>query len=299
MWWRINEKKDGKNGRVNGNGTVPYLNGKTNGRDGNGLLKPQPVVALRDIVKSFNVGGEDLTVLHSISTDIHQGEFVSIVGPSGNGKSTLLNMITGIDRPTDGEVFVLGQPVHAMSENELARWRGEELGIIFQFFQMLPSLSLLQNVVLPMELTGKYSRQERNERAMELLDTVGLADQAGKLPSMVSGGQQQRAAIARSLANDPPLLVADEPTGNLDAKTAMNVFDLFLQLVEERGKTMIMVTHDKELADRIPRKIEIVNGRISNDTSTRAAEITDTSRYRDLARLYTNGQRVAHAYAAV
>ena len=299
MWWRINEKNEVKNGKVNGNGTVPYFNGKANGHNGNGLLKPQPVVALRDIVKSFNVGGEDLTVLHSISTDIHQGEFVSIVGPSGNGKSTLLNMITGIDRPTDGEVFVLGQPVHAMSENELARWRGEELGIIFQFFQMLPSLSLLQNVVLPMELTGKYSRQERNERAMELLDTVGLADQAGKLPSMVSGGQQQRAAIARSLANDPPLLVADEPTGNLDAKTAMNVFDLFLQLVEERGKTLVMVTHDKELANRIPRKIEIVNGRISSDTGTKAADFADASRYRDLARLSTQGQPVAHAYAAV
>jgi putative ABC transport system ATP-binding protein len=295
MWWRINEKNDVKNSKANGNGAAVYLNGMANGRNGNGLLKPQPVVALRDIVKSFNVGGEDLTVLHGISTDINRGEFVSIVGPSGNGKSTLLNMITGIDRPTDGEVFVLGQPVHAMSENELARWRGEELGIIFQFFQMLPSLSLLQNVVLPMELTGKYSRQERNERAMELLDTVGLADQASKLPSMVSGGQQQRAAIARSLANDPPLLVADEPTGNLDAKTAMNVFDLFLQLVEERGKTLVMVTHDKELANRIPRKIEIVNGRISSDTSSGIR----TADFRDMARLPNNGQRLSHAYAAV
>ena len=236
MLWRNNGKNGGANGKTNGAASLYYQNGTANGP--NGIVKPEqrPVVALRDIVKSFDVSGDEVTVLHDISTDIQQGEFVSIVGPSGNGKSTLLNMITGIDRPTAGEVVVLGQPVHAMSENELARWRGENLGIIFQFFQMLPSLSLLQNVVLPMELTGKYNRNERNERAMALLDKVGLADQAGKLPGMVSGGQQQRAAIARALANDPPLLVADEPTGNLDAQTARKVFDLFLQLVEERAR---------------------------------------------------------------
>src|SRR5690606_25853720 len=169
-----------------------------------------PIIHLRDVVKSFAVGGSEVTILHGISAEIHEGEFVSIVGPSGNGKSTLLNMITGIDRPTRGEVNVTGRPIHALSENELARWRGTQVGIIFQFFQMLPSLSLMQNVVLPMEFAGKYGRRERQERAMMLLDMVGLADQAGKLPSMVSGGQQQRAAIARALATDPPLLVADE-----------------------------------------------------------------------------------------
>jgi putative ABC transport system ATP-binding protein len=258
LWRRKGKSAQVENGYSNGNGQV-HANG--NGRSGE-----KAAVALRDIVKSFDVGGEDITVLHGISLDIQPGEFVSIVGPSGNGKSTLLNMITGIDRPSSGAVFVDGEAVHEMGENELARWRGEKMGIIFQFFQMLPSLSLLQNVVLPMELTGNYSRGERNERALALLDTVGLADQAGKLPSMVSGGQQQRAAIARALANDPPLLVADEPTGNLDAKTAGQVFDLFMQLVEERGKTLIMVTHDKELSHRIPREIEIVNGVISNDT---------------------------------
>ena len=152
-----------------------------------------------------------------------------------------------------------------MSENELAKWRGQQVGIIFQFFQMLPSLSLMQNVVLPMEFAGKFARKERQERAMHLLDMVGLADQANKLPSMVSGGQQQRAAIARALATDPPLLVADEPTGNLDAKTAAQVFDIFLRLVQEQGKTMVMVTHDAHLADRIPRQMEIVNGRIAAD----------------------------------
>ncbi len=225
----------------------------------------QPIVELKNIVKTFPVGDEDITILHSISVDIHAGEFVSIVGPSGNGKSTLLNMVTGIDRPTSGKVNVTGRPVHDMSENELAKWRGEEVGIIFQFFQMLPSLSLLQNVALPMEFARKYGRSQRTQRAMHLLELVDLADQAHKLPSMVSGGQQQRAAIARALATDPPLLVADEPTGNLDAKTAQQVFEIFMRLVEEQGKTLLMVTHDKQLAGLIPRQIEIVNGRISQD----------------------------------
>jgi putative ABC transport system ATP-binding protein len=231
----------------------------------NGMKETQPIVSLNNIVKRFPVGNDEVTVLQDISLDIHKGEFVSIVGPSGNGKSTLLNMVTGIDRPSHGEVIVTGRPVHAMSENELAKWRGQEVGIIFQFFQMLPSLSLAQNVALPMEFAKKFGRSERRERAMDLLEMVGLADQANKLPGMVSGGQQQRAAIARALATDPPLLVADEPTGNLDAYTAQQVFELFMRLVEEQGKTMLMVTHDKELAGRIPRKIEIVNGRIADD----------------------------------
>ena len=223
------------------------------------------IVQLRDVVKAFPVGDSEITILHGISLDINQGEFVSIVGPSGNGKSTLLNMITGIDRPTEGEIIVTGKPVHAMSENELAKWRGQQVGIIFQFFQMLPSLSLVQNVVLPMEFAGLYNRSERQERAMHLLEIVDLADQAHNLPAMVSGGQQQRAAIARALATDPPLLIADEPTGNLDMKTAGQVFDIFLKLVEEQNKTMVMVTHDKQLANRVPRQIEIVNGIIAND----------------------------------
>ncbi len=222
------------------------------------------LVQVKDVVKSFKVGDGEVTILKSISFDVKDGEFVSIVGPSGNGKSTLLNMITGIDRPTAGEVIVTGREVHKMSENQLAAWRGENVGIIFQFFQMLPALSLLQNVILPMDFANKYSSKERRERAIHLLDIVGLADQADKLPSMVSGGQQQRAAIARALANDPPLLVADEPTGNLDSRTAGDVFDLFNRLVEE-GKTMLMVTHDKELARRVPRVVEITDGKITRD----------------------------------
>jgi putative ABC transport system ATP-binding protein len=222
------------------------------------------VVQVKDVIKSFPVGDGEITILKGISFEVRTGEFVSIVGPSGNGKSTLLNMITGIDRPSGGEVIVTGREVHRMSENQLASWRGEYVGIIFQFFQMLPALSLLQNVILPMDFANKYSSKERRQRAMDLLEMVGLADQAGKLPSMVSGGQQQRAAIARALANDPPLLVGDEPTGNLDSRTAGDVFDLFSDLVEQ-GKTMLMVTHDKELARRVPRVLEIIDGKITRD----------------------------------
>ncbi|HXV97101.1 MAG TPA: ABC transporter ATP-binding protein, partial [Anaerolineae bacterium] len=218
----------------------------------------KPIIEVKDVVKSFPVGDREVTILKGISFEVKQGEFVSIVGPSGNGKSTLLNMITGIDRPSEGEVIVTGQEVHQMNENRLAAWRGENVGVIFQFFQMLPALSLLQNVVMPMDFANKYSPKERRERAMHLLETVGLADQAEKLPSMVSGGQQQRAAIARALANDPPLLVGDEPTGNLDSRMAGEVFDLFSQLVST-GKTMVMVTHDKELARRVPRVVEIMD----------------------------------------
>ncbi len=219
---------------------------------------------VRNVVKRFPVGDDEVTVLKGISLDIAPGEFVAMVGPSGNGKSTLLNMITGIDHPSEGEVIVTGQSVHTMSENELAVWRGEHLGIIFQFFQLLPALSLVKNVMLPMDLVKQVPRKEREARALKLLDMVGLADQAYKLPSQVSGGQQQRAAIARALANDPPLLVADEPTGNLDSSTSEDVFQLFLSLVAQ-GKTMIMVTHSLDLAVRGTRVVEIRDGRITND----------------------------------
>lgn len=224
----------------------------------------EPIIEVRNVVKTFPVGNTNVTILKGISFKVKPGEFVSIVGPSGNGKSTLLNMITGIDRPTEGEIFVAGEPVHQLSEDRLAAWRGKNVGIIFQFFQMLPALSLLQNVILPMDLAGRYRGRERRERAMALLEQVGLADQAHKLPSQVSGGQQQRAAIARALANDPALVVADEPTGNLDSRTAQDVFDLFVEVVG-KGKTLLMVTHDKEIASRIPRVVEILDGRITRD----------------------------------
>ena len=223
-----------------------------------------PIVQIKNVVKRFPVGETDITVLRGVSFEVYPSEFTCIVGPSGNGKSTLLNMITGIDHPTEGEVLVTGQAVHTMSENELAKWRGQHVGIIFQFFQMLPALSLLQNVILPMDFVKKLTPKERRERAMHLLETVSLADQAHKLPSMVSGGQQQRAAIARALANDPPLLVADEPTGNLDSHTEGEVFALFERLVAE-GKTLLMVTHSRSLAGRIPRMIEVRDGVIARD----------------------------------
>lgn len=224
----------------------------------------QPVIDLRDVVKRYTVGGGEIEILKHVSLQVCPSEFVAIIGPSGSGKSTLLNMITGIDRPSAGEVLVLGEPLHKLSENKLARWRGQHVGIIFQFFQLLPALTLLKNVILPMDLAGKYRPRQRRERALHLLDIVGLADQAHKLPSMVSGGQQQRAAIVRALANDPPLIVADEPTGNLDQATAHRIFDLFHQFVAD-GKTMVVVTHDKELAQSVPRKIVIADGEIVGD----------------------------------
>lgn len=236
--------------------------------NGNGHL-----VKLINIVKSFPVGNSEVNVLKGLSFNVKRGEFVSIVGPSGNGKSTLLNMITGIDRPTAGEVLVNNLEIHKMSENQLAAWRGQHVGIVFQFFQMLPALSLLQNIILPMDFAHKYSQRERRERAMELLETVGLSEEAHKLPSMVSGGQQQRAAIARALANDPDLIVADEPTGNLDTRTARDVFDLFSKLVDQ-GKTMLMVTHDKELARQVPRVVEIIDGKITRDEYVGGADWT-------------------------
>ncbi len=231
------------------------------------------IVEIIDVVKSFPVGDGEVTVLKGLSLDVENGEFISIVGPSGNGKSTLLNMITGIDKPTGGEVIVTGREIHNLSENKLAAWRGEHVGIVFQFFQMLPALSLLQNIMLPMDFANKYSRREKRERAMHLLEIVNLADQANKLPSMVSGGQQQRAAIARALANDPNLIVADEPTGNLDTRSANDVFDLFIKLVDQ-GKTMIMVTHNKELSRRVPRVVEIIDGKIARDEYVGGAEWT-------------------------
>jgi putative ABC transport system ATP-binding protein len=231
------------------------------------------IIEIINLVKRFPMGDDEITVLKGISFEVVNGEFVSIVGPSGNGKSTLLNMITGIDRPSAGEVFVTGRQVDRMSENELADWRGDNVGIIFQFFQMLPALSLLQNVILPMDFARKYSPREREVRATNLLVRVGLADQINKLPGQVSGGQQQRAAIARALANDPALIVADEPTGNLDSRTTDVVFQLFNDLVEQ-GKTLLMVTHDKELARQVPRVIEIIDGNITRDEFVGGADWT-------------------------
>jgi len=222
------------------------------------------MIEARDLVKRFKVGEGEVTVLKDISFQVRQGEFVSIVGPSGSGKSTLLNMITGIDRPSEGEIEVGGRQLKTMSEGQLSRWRGLNVGLVFQFFQLLPALSLVDNLMLPMDFAGRYKPKERRERALYLLETVGLADQAFKLPGAVSGGQQQRTAIARALANDPPLVICDEPTGNLDTAATEQMFELFLQLVKD-GKTLVMVTHNQAIAHRTPRVVELVDGRIVRD----------------------------------
>jgi len=245
---------------------LPYGTNVKSKNDGN---RNSSMIDLRSVDKYYQSAAGDYHALKSIDLCICAGEFVSIIGKSGSGKSTLLNMITGIDRPTTGEVYVNGTAIHEMNENQLAGWRGDNLGIIFQFFQLLPALNLKQNVILPMDLAGKYRSSERRERAEHLLEIVGLTDHMHKLPSMVSGGQQQRAAMARALANDPPILIADEPTGNLDSKTAATVFALFNQLVAE-GKTVIIVTHDSSLARHAHRTALIADGEIVNEYVAKA-----------------------------
>ncbi len=227
-------------------------------------INSHSLIDLRDVVKTYETDAGGMTVLQDITLQVHEGEFVGVVGPSGSGKSTMLNMITGIDRPTSGEVYVGGEAVHTLNENQLARWRGRNVGVIFQFFQLLPTLTALENVMLPMDFCSVYQRQERKDRAMHLLERMGIADQAHKLPSSLSGGQQQRAAIARALANDPPVIVGDEPTGNLDSATANDVFFLFERLVDQ-GKTLVIVTHDLSLSARMGRVLHLLNGRIHRD----------------------------------
>jgi putative ABC transport system ATP-binding protein len=219
------------------------------------------MIELSAVRKVYVTGAGEFEALKGIDLKVGGGEFVAVVGKSGHGKSTLINMITGIDRPSGGEVWVAGTPVHTLTENQIAVWRGRSVGVVFQFFQLLPTLTALENVMLPMDFCDVYTAAERPERAMSLLDLVGVGDQADKTPANLSGGQQQRVAIARCLANDPPLLVADEPTGNLDARTASAVIDLFGELARG-GKTILMVTHDQDLANRSGRIVTVSEGRI-------------------------------------
>ena len=224
------------------------------------------MIELSDVVKQYQTGAGPLTVLHSLTLAVGRGEFVTVTGPSGCGKSTLLNMLTGIDRPTRGQVSIGGVRLNDLSENQMARWRGRNVGVIFQFFQLLPSLTILENVMLPMDFCDTYRAGERKQRALALLAQVSMSDQAHKLPAAVSGGQQQRAAIARALANNPSIIVGDEPTGNLDSATADQVFALFARLVGQ-GKTLVMVTHDRELAARAPRTVRLHDGRVIHDST--------------------------------
>ena len=227
--------------------------------------KPDTLMSLRDVKKAYKTEAGDFYALKGIDLEIRPGEFVGVVGKSGSGKSTLINMITGIDRPTSGEIWVNDQPIHGLDENRMARWRGRSMGVVFQFFQLLPTLTVVENVMLPMDFCRLFTPKERRERAMALLAQVEMADQARKLPSQISGGQAQRVAIARSLATDPPIVMADEPTGDLDSRTADAVFRLFEGLVA-RGKTFLMVTHDNELANRLHRVVTIADGMLVGDS---------------------------------
>ncbi len=225
---------------------------------------PIHLIEVRQVVKAYHTPVGDFIALNGVNLHIDKGEFVAVVGKSGSGKSTLINMITGIDRPTAGEIYVANHAIHRLGEGPMAEWRGKNVGVIFQFFQLLPMLSCLENVMLPMDFGNMYTPRERKERALHLLEQMQMVEHAYKLPSEVSGGQQQRVAIARALANDPPILAADEPTGNLDSKTADAVFTLFENLVAQ-GKTILMVTHDGELARRTRRAITIADGQIVDE----------------------------------
>jgi len=221
----------------------------------------KPLILMRNIKKIYKTGAGEFVALDDINLDFYRGEFVGVVGKSGSGKSTLANMITGIDHPTAGTIVIEDHLINEKNESEMSIWRGNNLGIVFQFYQLLPNLTLLENVMLPMDFCKRFEAQEREERAFSLLKLVGLEEFALKLPEMTSGGQQQTAAIARALANDPPILIADEPTGNLDSKTAESVFNLFCEL-KEKGKTIIMVTHDPALAGRTSRVIHLHDGKV-------------------------------------
>ncbi|MDQ2810230.1 MAG: ABC transporter ATP-binding protein [Chloroflexota bacterium] len=227
---------------------------------------PRPLIELRRVLKVYPMGGRNYTALRGVDLAFQAGEFAAIVGQSGSGKSTILNMITGIDKPTTGEVLVGGRMIQRLSENALAGWRGANVGIVFQFFQLLPTLTALENVMLPMDFLKTWSGRRR-ERALSLLQRVGVAEHAGHLPSELSGGEQQRVAIARALANDPPIIIADEPTGNLDSATGERVVDLLGEL-SRQGKLVIFVTHDPDLARQAQRVVTVQDGRILHDTSS-------------------------------
>jgi putative ABC transport system ATP-binding protein len=246
MLWKLNGKPNGSNGHNGANGKT-RLNGD--------------LIEFESVSKIYSTSAGEFTALKNVDLSIKQGELVSIVGKSGSGKTTLINMLTGIDKPTHGTISVRGTSVQSLNEGQRAIWRGKNIGIVFQFFQLLPTLTLLENVRLPMDFGDVLNQMERDQRAFELLELVGLLDQADTLPARLSGGQQQRAAIARSLANDPPIIATDEPTGNLDSNSAEQVISLFEDLVE-RGKTILMVTHDDDLAARAPRIIRLSDGEI-------------------------------------
>jgi putative ABC transport system ATP-binding protein len=228
--------------------------------------KKTAYISLQHVTKNFPLTSGVFTALDDVNIDFRSSEFTCVVGRSGSGKSTLMNMITGIDKPTAGKIVVAGNPIQDFTENERAHWRGKNLGIVFQFYQLIPVLSLLENVMLPMQLLGETDLPKIEQKALRLLAAVNLKDQAHQRPERVSGGQQQCAAIARALSNDPPILIADEPTGNLGSDDAAMVLDIFVDLVKE-GKTVIMVTHDNDLAKQADRIIRLSDGKIVGDSN--------------------------------
>ena len=223
------------------------------------------LITLNNITKTYSTKAGTFNALEDIDLQINRGELIAIVGKSGSGKSTLLNIISGIDRPTKGNVIIDGVRVDSLDEGTLARWRGRNIGVVFQFFQLLPTLTVIENILLPMDFCDTFPKKERKARALSLLEKVGIPEQADKLPSALSGGQQQRAAIARALANDPSIIIADEPTGNLDSQTAESILGFFVQLAAG-GKTVIVVTHDKEFSRYFGNAIMISDGRIVSST---------------------------------
>lgn len=225
---------------------------------------------MRGVTKSYRSGAGSFTALDSIDLRVAPGEFLAIVGRSGSGKSTLLNLLSGIDRPSSGAVVVQGTSLGSLNEEQLAVWRGRHVGVVFQFFQLLPTLTILENVLLPMDFARQVPTRQRRPRGMELLERVGIAAQADKFPSTLSGGEQQRAALARALSNDPPILVADEPTGNLDSHATESIFDLFADLAGD-GKTLVTVTHEREIAAWSSRVVTLVDGRIDSRDGGEAA----------------------------
>lgn len=235
-------------------------------------MQPSPPLTLKGIRKTYQTNAGEFEALKNINLSLSTGEFAAVIGKSGSGKSTLLNIITGIDRATSGEVIVTNTALHNLNENQLAIWRRQHIGIIFQFFQLLPTLTVIENVMLPMDFSGFLTGRARKKRALELLALVGVEAHAGKLPNALSGGEQQRVAIARALANDPPILIADEPTGNLDTSTSDAILGLFHQLVEG-GKTVLMVTHERDVSAWVNRTITLADGQIIDDTARQLEEV--------------------------
>lgn len=229
------------------------------------IVQKDAIIKLENVKKLYTIGEKDFWVLKGLDLQIKKGEFIAIVGKSGSGKSTLLNLLGGIDSPTEGRIVINDQEINGFSENQLSRFRGEHIGFVFQFFQLMPTLTVLENVVMPMDFSKSIPASKRKERAISLLKKVGMGSHLDKFPSALSGGEQQRVAIARALANDPDIIFADEPTGNLDSNTSEDIFNLLKALTAD-GKTVIMVTHNNELAERCGRIIKISDGSIIEDT---------------------------------